>query len=316
MLTYPNIDPVLISLGSLKIHWYGLMYLAGFSAAWCLGHSRALQPRSTWTKAQFDQFLFYGVLGALLGGRLGFVLFYGIEYWHSDWLFPFKIWDGGMSFHGGLCGVVMAYEGLALRQARNIADVLDFASPLVGPGIFFVRIGNFINGELWGKPTNVPWAFMYQGVPRHASQLYEAGLEGIVLGTAVWIFSSKPKPRFASSGLFLVGYGAIRFFLEFIRIPDANRGYLFLGWVTEGQMLSVPMIVAGIILLLAAYRFRTPTGNIKDPIALPPLPARASGEVASVRPARTATLDRPRLGRRQADRRPRGRVRARQVHRR
>ena len=255
MLAYPKFDPVLISIGSLRIHWYGIMYLAAFLAAWWLGRRRAAQPNSNWSAAQVDDLLFYGMVGVILGGRIGYVLFYGFSYWRADWLYPFKIWEGGMSFHGGLLGVIASCAILAARQHRHVGDVFDFAAPLVGPGIFFVRLGNFINGELWGKPTRVPWAVVYEGVPRHASQIYEGVLEGLVLGTALWLFSSTKRPRLATSGVFLIGYGVIRSTLEFVRVPDANRGYLLADWLTEGQLLSAPMIAAGLILFIYAYRW-------------------------------------------------------------
>ena len=270
MLTYPKIDPVLFSVGPLSIHWYGIMYLLAFGSAWFLARRRASRPGSTWTLPDIDNLIFAGVLGVIVGGRIGYVLFYGWELWREDWLYPVKMWEGGMSFHGGLLGVLVAYGIFAARYHRNVGDVLDFIAPLGGPGLFFVRVGNFINGELWGKPTDVPWAFVYEGVPRHASQLYEAVLEGIVLGTVVWVFSAKPRPRWATGGLFLLGYGLIRFALEFVRVPDANRGYLLWGWVTEGQILSVPMVIGGIILLAVAYRNRTPSGNLKVSPAAPP----------------------------------------------
>jgi phosphatidylglycerol:prolipoprotein diacylglycerol transferase len=163
--------------------------------------------------------------------------------------------------------VLVAYAFFAFQRRRNIWDTYDFAAPLVGPGIFFVRIGNFINGELWGKPTAVPWAVVYEGVPRHPSQLYEACLEGLLLGAILWLFTRKPRARLSPSGLFLLGYGLIRFGIEFVRVPDANRGYLLLGWVTEGQLLSLPMIVGGIVLLTIGYRRDTASGNFEMPRA-------------------------------------------------
>ena len=167
-----------------------------------------------------------------------------------------------MSFHGGLLGVMVAISLFALRRARNIADVYDFTAPLPGLGLFFGRVGNFINGELWGKPTTVPWGFNVQGEVRHPSQLYEACLEGLLLFTVLWWFTSRPRPRFAPSGLFLLIYGVSRFVVEFVRVPDEHIGYLAGGWLTMGQVLSLPMIIAGAVLLSYAYRVRAPSGNV------------------------------------------------------
>jgi phosphatidylglycerol:prolipoprotein diacylglycerol transferase len=265
MLTYPHINPVLISIGPLAVRWYGLMFVAAFAGAWGLARRRALQPNSTWSLKDVDDLVFFGAVGAIVGGRLGWVLFYGLEYELVDPLRALRVWEGGMSFHGGLTGAILALALFARRRGRRIADVFDFAAPLPAIGLFTVRVANFINGELWGKPTNVPWAFIVNGVPRHASQLYEAVLEGIVLGTILWVFTTRPRPRLAPSGLFLVGYGLIRFAIEFVRLPDDNRGYLLLGWVTEGQLLSAPMVVAGCILLVIAYRRNVPSGNSVTP---------------------------------------------------
>ena len=193
----------------------------------------------------------------------GAIALYGLEYELSDPLRLLRIWQGGMSFHGGLAGAILAFVLFARRRGRHIADVFDFAVALPGVGIFSVRIANFINGELWGKPTTLPWGIVYDGVARHPSQLYEAVLEGIVLGVTLWVFTARPRPRLVPSGLFLLGYGVIRFTLEFVRVPDTNRGYLLWGWVTEGQLLSVPMIVAGMILLWIGYRRGAPSGNVE-----------------------------------------------------
>jgi phosphatidylglycerol---prolipoprotein diacylglyceryl transferase len=262
MLPYPHIDPVLISLGPLAIHWYGVMYLVAFGGAWWLGRRRAARVGSTWKPKDVDDLIFFGALGAILGGRLGWALFYGLEYEASDPMRVLRIWEGGMSFHGGLVGTILAVALFARRRGRRAADVFDFTVALPGPGLFSVRVANFINGELWGKPTSLPWGFVYEGVGRHPSQLYEATLEGLVLGTVMWVFTSRPRPQLVPSGLFLLGYGVIRFALEFVRVPDTNRGYLLLGWVTEGQLLSIPMIVTGVILLWIGYRRRKPSGNI------------------------------------------------------
>jgi phosphatidylglycerol:prolipoprotein diacylglycerol transferase len=261
MFTYPHPDPVAISLGPLKVRWYGLMYLVGFIAAWWLARRRAAQPSSTWTPTEVDDLIFYCALGVILGGRLGWMLFYGTERIFEDPLSVLRIWEGGMSFHGGLVGVLVALVVFAGRRSKHIADVMDFTAPLPALGFCAGRFGNFINGELWGKTTDVPWAVVVDGVPLHPSQLYESFLEGLVLFTIVWWFTSKPRPRLAPSGLFLLCYGVFRFGVEFVRVPDANRGYLFLDWVTMGQILSLPMIVAGLWLLAVAYRRNVPSGN-------------------------------------------------------
>jgi phosphatidylglycerol---prolipoprotein diacylglyceryl transferase len=261
MLQYPGFNPVAVELGPIKVHWYGIMYLIGFAAAWWLGRVRARSPNSSWKPLDVDDLVFFGMMGVIFGGRIGYVLFYGMDYWAHDAWYPLKVWEGGMSFHGALLGTLVAMAVYAWRRKRNVADVFDFSSPLPELGLFFGRIGNFINGELWGKPTTVPWGFRVDGQVRHASQLYEAGLEGLVLFAVLWIFTRKPRPRLAPSGLFLLLYGLARFSIEFVRVPDANLGYLAADWVTMGQILSLPMILGGIILLAVAYRRRTPSGN-------------------------------------------------------
>jgi phosphatidylglycerol:prolipoprotein diacylglycerol transferase len=261
MFVYSHPDPVALSLGPLHVRWYGLMYLLGFLAAWWLARRRAARPGSTWTPVEVDDLIFYCALGVILGGRLGWMLFYGTERIFADPLSVLRIWEGGMSFHGGLVGVLVALAMFASRRGKQLADVFDFTAPLPAIGFGAGRLGNFINGELWGKPTDVPWAVVVDGVPLHASQLYEAFLEGLVLFAVLWWFTSKPRPRWAPSGLFLLCYGVFRFAVEFVRVPDANRGYLFLDWVTMGQILSFPMIVAGLWMLAVAYRRNQPSGN-------------------------------------------------------
>ncbi|HVY81446.1 MAG TPA: prolipoprotein diacylglyceryl transferase [Steroidobacteraceae bacterium] len=272
MLQYPGFNPIAFEigpfsvfgheLGPLKVHWYGIMYLIGFAIAWFLARLRARQPGSTWKANDVDDLVFYAMLGVILGGRIGYVLFYGLSFWAKDPWYPLKIAEGGMSFHGGLLGVIVALVIYALRHKRAVGDVFDFTVPLPGLGLFFGRIGNFINGELWGKVTTVPWGFYVNGEVRHASQLYEAFFEGLVLFAIVWVFTSKPRPRFAPSGLFLVIYGTVRFCIEFVRVPDAQLQYLAGGWFTMGQALSLPMIAVGIALLIYAYRRRVPSGNL------------------------------------------------------
>ena len=267
MIPYPGFDKIAFeigpfgSFGPLKVHWYGIMYLVAFAAAWGLGRVRASRPSSTWKPVDIDDFMFFGMLGTILGGRLGYVLFYGLSFWAKDPWYPVKVWDGGMSFHGGLLGVMIAFAIFAVRRRRRIADVFDFAAALPGIGLFAVRIGNFINGELWGKPTDVSWAFVVDGVPRHATQLYEAALEGVLLFIVLWIYTSRPRPRMAPAGLFLVLYSLARITVEFWRLPDEHLNYLAGGWVTMGMLLSLPMLLIGLTLMFMAYRRREPSGN-------------------------------------------------------
>jgi len=266
MLHYPHINPIAFRIGPIAVHWYGIMYLVGFAAAWWLARSRASRPGSTWRPVDVDDFVFYAMLGVILGGRVGYVLFYGLTFWAKDPWYPLKIWEGGMSFHGGLIGVLVALSIFAIRRGRHIADVFDFAAPLPGIGIFAGRLGNFINGELWGKPTTLPWGFEVNGIVRHPSQLYEALLEGLLSFAVLWIYTSRPRPRLAPSGLFLLMYGVARFIVEFVRIPDEQIGYLAGGWLTMGQVLSMPMILVGVALMVWAYRRRAPSGNWAPPL--------------------------------------------------
>jgi phosphatidylglycerol:prolipoprotein diacylglycerol transferase len=264
MFVFSHPDPVAFSLGPLHVRWYGLMYLVGFLAAWWLARRRAAHPGSTWTPTDVDDLIFFCAVGVILGGRLGWMLFYGTERLLSNPLDVIRIWEGGMSFHGGLVGVALAMAWFARRRGRALADVSDFTAPLPAIGFGAGRIGNFINGELWGKPTDVPWAVIVDGTPLHPSQLYEATLEGLVLFVILWWYTSRPRFRWAPTGLFLVCYGVFRFLVEFVRVPDANRGYLFLDWVTMGQILSLPMIVGGLALLAVAYRRREPSPNYRS----------------------------------------------------
>ena len=261
MIPYVPFDPVAISLGPLQVHWYGITYLLGFASAWWLGRRRAQQPGSTWKPLDVDDFLFYLMLGVILGGRIGYLLVYGREQVAEDWHYIYQIWRGGMSFHGGFVGVLLGAWWFARKQKRQIADVFDFTAPLPGLGLFFGRIGNFINGELWGKPTDVPWAMVVDGVPKHATQLYEAVLEGLLVFMVLWIFTRKPRPQLAPSGLFLILYGCARIVVEFWRVPDVQIGYLAGDWLTMGHLLSVPMVLSGIVMLWYAYRRPTASGN-------------------------------------------------------
>jgi phosphatidylglycerol:prolipoprotein diacylglycerol transferase len=261
MFVYSHPDPIAISLGPLHVRWYGLMYLLGFLAGWWLARRRAARPGSTWTPTEVDDLIFYCAIGVIAGGRLGWMLFYGTERILAEPFSVFRIWEGGMSFHGGLLGVLLALALFANRRAKHLGDVFDFTSPLPAIGFGAGRIGNFINGELWGKATDVPWAVVVDGVARHPSQLYEAALEGLALFVIMWWFTSRPQYRWAPSGLFLVCYGVFRCAVEFVRVPDENRGYLLLDWVTMGQLLSLPMIVFGLAMLAIAYARREPSGN-------------------------------------------------------
>jgi len=261
MLAYPDIDPIALSLGPVHVRWYGLMYVLGFLGGWWVARRRAALPGSTWKAVDVDDLIFFAALGVIIGGRLGWILFYGFDTVLANPLAVLKVWQGGMSFHGGLIGVLLAISFFARRRGRSIPDVFDFTAPLPAIGLGAGRIGNFINGELWGKPTDLPWGFLVDGQGRHASQLYEAALEGLVLFLILYWFTARPRPRLAPSGLFLLCYGVFRFLIEFVRLPDADIGYLAFGWLTMGQLLSMPMIAAGLAMLAWAARTRQPSGN-------------------------------------------------------
>lgn len=276
-MIFPNIDPIALQLGPVAVRWYGLMYLVGFALAWWLGRLRAKAPNAPVGPGQVDDLLFYTALGVIVGGRLGYILFYGYEGWLADPLRLLRIWEGGMSFHGGLIGVLVATWWYGRRVGRTFFEMTDFIAPLVPLGLMAGRIGNFINGELWGGVSSMPWAmqvscFRFPGLcadklglpvgtpltpPLHPSQLYQAMLEGLALFILLWWFSARPRPVAAVSGLFLLGYGVFRGIVELVRMPDAHLGYLAFGWLTMGQLLSLPMILGGALLLVLAYRRKT-----------------------------------------------------------
>lgn len=260
MLAYPNIDPVALSLGPLQIHWYGLMYLLAFGTAWLLANYRVSKPGSTWTQQHVSDLVFYCAMGIILGGRVGYVLFYNFDQFLKDPLWLFRVWEGGMAFHGGLLGVLLAIAFFAYKTKKNFFDIGDFVAPFVPLGLMFGRIGNFIGGELWGRiadPQQVPWAMIFprsDGMPRHPSQLYQAALEGFLLFVVLWFYSSRPRPQKAVGAMFLLGYGVFRTIAEFYREPDAHIGFDVFGWLSRGQLLSIPMIIIGLALLVYAYR--------------------------------------------------------------
>jgi phosphatidylglycerol:prolipoprotein diacylglycerol transferase len=271
MLRYPDISPIALSLGPVQIHWYGIMYVIAFAVAWWLARRQAARPGSTWKAEDVDDFIFWCMVGVIIGGRVGYVLIYVLgfqpELLREDWLYPVKLWKGGMSFHGGLAGVIAASVLFARNRGRRVLDVFDFAAPLPGIGICAVRIGNFINSELWGAPTDWKYGFQVpdpatgQLIGRHASQLYEALLEGLVMFALVWWFARKPRPRGMLTGLFLAWYGLVRIGVEFVRVPDSQIGYLMQDWLTMGQLLSWPMLLAGVWLLLQGRLQRESSGN-------------------------------------------------------
>lgn len=255
MLQHPGIDPVAFSLGPLRVHWYGLMYLVGFLGGAGLGIYRARRPESGWRSQEVWDLLFYVALGVIIGGRLGYVLLYNLPHYLAHPADLLRIWTGGMSFHGALIGVIVAVWLFARRSGRAFLSVGDFLAPLCPLGLAAGRIGNFVNQELWGRVTELPWGVVFAGagpLPRHPSQLYEAFLEGVVLFIVVWSYSARPRPLGAVSGLFLLCYGIFRCAVEFVREPDLHIGFLALGWVTMGQLLSVPLIAAGAWLMVRA----------------------------------------------------------------
>lgn len=255
-LNFPQIDPILIEIGPLAVRWYGLMYLFGFMFALWLANKRADKPNSGWTRDQVSDLLFAGFLGVVIGGRVGYVLFYNFGQFLDNPLYLFEVWTGGMSFHGGLLGVITAMLWYGYKNNRSFFTIADFVAPLVPFGLGAGRLGNFMNGELWGRVTDVPWAMVFPTggpFPRHPSQLYEFALEGILLFLILNWFIRKPRPLGAVSGLFLFGYGTFRFLVEYVRQPDAQLG-LFGDWISMGQILSLPMVIGGLLMVIWAFK--------------------------------------------------------------
>lgn len=269
MLRHPNIDPVIFSIWELKIRWYSLSYIAGFLLAYFLGKHRAKQANSGWTTQEVSDLIFNCAVGLVVGARVGYILFYNAGAMLDNFWVLFKVWEGGMSFHGGLIGVILAAWLFGRKTKKGFFGVTDFLVPLAPLGIFCGRMANFINAELWGRKTDVAWGMEFPiktldpstgqttiswTDPRHASQLYEGFLEGIVLFIILWIYSSKPRPAMAVSAVFLIFYGLFRTFVEFFREPDAHIEFVAFNWLTMGQLLSAPMIIAGLTLLFFAYK--------------------------------------------------------------
>ncbi len=271
MLVFPAFDPVAVAIGPytifdkvigpLNVHWYGLMYLFAFFTAWLIAFYRSKKPGQPVAQHEVENLITYGAFGVILGGRFGYVVFYNFDRWMSDPLWLFRVWEGGMSFHGGLVGVIVAMIIYAQRIRVPFVALMDFVAPMVPLGLGFGRLGNFIGQELWGRVTDVPWAVVFPkagdavGVGRHPSQLYQATLEGLVLFVVLFWFSAKPRPRGAVCGLFLLLYAIFRTIVENFRQPDAGIEFDLFGVVTRGQLLSFPMFILGVGLLINAYYF-------------------------------------------------------------
>lgn len=267
MISYPMINPVAIQIGPIAIYWYGIFYLLAFTLCWGMLTFRLKKPTfsGSFTLEQLSDIVFYAAIGVIAGGRLGYIFFYNLDAFLADPWVLFQVWKGGMSFHGGLIGVMVALWICAIRQHKRFLALTDLVAPVVPIGLGLGRIANFINGELWGRETDLPWGMVFPNagdIPRHPSQLYESSLEGVVLFVLLWIYSSKSRPVGSISGLFLIAYGLFRFFLEFFREPDIQIGFVAWGWMTKGQLLSIPMIFFGIGLLTCAYMRKKPCNNI------------------------------------------------------
>lgn len=263
MLIYPQFNPVAFTLGPLKVHWYGLMYLLGFGLVWLVGLWRTKRYHLQWTSEQISDLIFSGAVGAILGGRIGYMIFYQTtEFIHQPWI-VFKIWEGGMSFHGGLLGVLIAMSLFAYKTKKSFLEIGDFVTPLAPLGLAAGRIGNFINGELWGRVTDVPWAMKFPMASgfRHPSQLYEVGLEGIALFIVVWWYAAKPRPTGCISAIFLIGYALARMISECFREPDVQIGFLAFQFLTMGQLLSIPMLIGGLLILWVKRHETVPSAS-------------------------------------------------------
>lgn len=290
-----DIDPIAFSIGPVAVHWYGIMYLIAFAAFWLLGERRRRAGRLPVGPTAFSDLAFYGMIGVILGGRVGYMLFYAAPELLADPLSLFRIWEGGMSFHGGLLGVLVAMWYWSRRNGMHFFDVMDFVAPLVPIGLGTGRLGNFIGGELWGRHTDLPWGMIFPRAidtaghsieqlkamagagqlaaeARHPSQLYQMLLEGVLLFCILYFVSMKPKPRYLVSGLFALFYGVFRFGVEFVREPDAQLGYLAWGWLTMGQVLSLPLILLGVVLLLASRSAPT----LQPRVVADPVPGKKS----------------------------------------
>ncbi|MDT8281920.1 MAG: prolipoprotein diacylglyceryl transferase [Gammaproteobacteria bacterium] len=267
MIIYPDIDPVALSLGPLKIHWYGLMYLAGFVGAWFYGVQRTKREDINWTRQMVEDVIFYGAMGVILGGRIGYTLFYNFPEFIKNPISIFYIQQGGMSFHGGMLGVFIGLYLYGRKKDMSFFQVSDFIAPWVPIGLGAGRIGNFINHELWGRPmeTVVPWALDYgDHIARHPSSLYQALTEGLLLFLILWWYSSKPRPYMAVSAVFMLCYGSFRFLTEFYRTPDAQLGYIAFDWLTMGQLLSLPMVLFGIVLYWLAMKNTKASSDVNE----------------------------------------------------
>lgn len=265
MIQHPNINPVAVDLGFAQIHWYGLMYLCAFMFAYWMLKSRANKGLAPFTAEQVEDIIFYGALGVILGGRIGYVLFYDFEGFLQNPLSIVKVWQGGMSFHGGFLGVVVAIMIYCRKYGIAIGNMFDMLALASAPGLGFGRLGNFIGQELWGRPTDVPWAMVFpkdpSGLARHPSQLYQATLEGLVLFLIVYWYARKPRPQWATGALFVACYGLFRFIVEFFREPDSHIGFDLFGWMSRGQILSLPMIVIGLAIMAWAYKRGEPMSH-------------------------------------------------------
>lgn len=268
MLTHPAFDPVAISLGPVQVHWYGLMYLAGFLFVFYTGKRLANQQRVPFAADQVDDLVFYVALGVIFGGRFGYVLFYDFDQFLANPLWLLQVWKGGMSFHGGFLGVVLALIYFAKKNQYPVGAIFDFAAIAAPIGLGLGRLGNFIGQELWGRASDVPWAMVFPadptGLARHPSQLYEAMGEGFLLFLLIYWYSSKPRPMWSAGALFIIGYGLARFLVEFFREPDSHIGFDLFGWMSRGQILSLPMILIGIGVMIWSYKTQTPFSAINS----------------------------------------------------